>query len=98
MFSSLSTLELLRLCTRTSSYGPDYLVSIFTDYADAAIVVFEVNYDKEKIIPYSYWRISEQDHDLVQTTLTMLDEIPEDNVIYPLINSDTLDSKGNPIS
>ena len=98
MFYNPSALELLRLFAGNSSDSPEYLLSIFTDYADAAIVVFEVNYIQEKVIPCSYWRISDQEPNLVQAVLKIQDEILKDNVIYPLINSDTLDSNSQPTS
>ena len=98
MFYNPSALDILRLFAGHSSDSPEYLLSIFTDYADAAIVVFEVNDVKQKIIPVSYWRISDQESNLVQAVLKIQDEISKDSVIHPLINADTLDSNSQPTS
>ena len=98
MFYNPSALDLLRMFAGNPSESSEYLLSIFTDYADAAIVVFEINQTVQKIIPCSYWRISEQESNLVQGVLALQDEVPKGNTLFPLINSDTLNSAGEPTS
>lgn len=98
MFYNPSTLDLLRMFSGYSSGSSEYVLSIFTDYADAAIVIFEIDQAAQKIIPYSFWRISEQDPNLIRGALAMKDQIPEDNTIFPLINSDTVNSRGESTS
>ena len=74
----------------------DYVQSIYTGYMDAAIVIFKFNYTQSKITPVYSWLSSNTEVDVVDAALELSQKISPAR--YDLINADTLDSDGKPVS
>lgn len=84
--------------TNRSAENKHYVQSIFTDYMDAAIVVFELDFDDSKIIPVLHWVLSKDESDVVQGLLSVSKQMPEKAYRETIINADTLDSSEKPTS
>lgn len=74
----------------------DCVQSIYTGYMEAAIVVFKFNYTQSKVIPVHSWSSSNTELDVVDAALELSQKISPAR--YDVINADTLDSDGKPVS
>ena len=75
----------------------DYVQSIYTGHMEASIVVVKFNYTQSKVIPVYSWSSSNTELDVVDAALELSQKVSR-FYRYDVINADTLDSDGKPIS